>query len=642
MLNKLAIKNLKANSKNIIPFILSNAIVYAVLFVMISLTNNQYVNTRHESLKYMMIFGAIITSMIAVIFTLYSQRFIIKRRYRELSLYQVLGLEKKHINNMLFKESIITFVLVSVLSVITGYVMGILSFLALRKSLNFTLDAFNIFNFEVYALVFTLLVLSIGFILNILINVFNISKKSPTELMRYEKEAEKEPKTNYLFLIIGLIILLVAYVLANTIKMPEALIILFICIFLIIVATYFLFSSLSIFILKARRRNKRYYYKQENFLSISNLLYRMKTNAYSLATITVLCSGVIIALSVSYTLGNSMADMKLDSDYQLNYVFKINERNKKERDAKIKIFDEKLSKVKDKKFFTSYSKLVKLNNDGNIENKDDKEDMFSKNITYLTISTVEEFNKANNTNLKNIKENEVYLSTNIKGIDRIKLGNGEYTVNKISIKRDPYYAFDQSTILVNDFNTIDNFISKIHLEDKKADFESYSVKILINEEKGENQESYLKEFAKNNDMRFASNREIWEFVQEFSGGFFFLGVLISIVFTVVTSLVLYFKQLSEAYEDRNNYLILKKLGVSEKNTVKTIKRQMKSVFILPIIVAVIHNLVLVVVVSQLLALFGIIGNTYLINLIVVSAIFTVIYILIYGIVQKSYKKIVWE
>lgn len=639
MITKLAKKNLRANLKNIIPFIISNAIVYAVLFVMVSLTQNEYVRTRHVMLKTMMQFGAAITSFIALIFTIYSQRSIMKRRYRELSLYQVLGLEKKHVSSMLFKESLIIFVIVSILSVLTGYFFGIFSFLVLRKSLNFTLDAFNIFKFETTALIFTIGILLVGFILNIIINIFKISRKSPTELMQYEKEAEKEPKINFITLIIGLICLIVSYIVANKIKLPESFIGLFICIFVIVIATYLLFSSLSIFILKAKRKNKKYYYKQENFLSISNLLYRMKSNAISLATITVLCSGVIIALSVSYTLGRSMAEMKLDADYQIDYHFKPNEMLKKDRDDKIKYFDKELEKVNDKKYFLYYQNMVKINSEGEIENLAIEDNMFSPNSVSLTVTTFDEYNKLYSSNLEKLSNNEVYLSTEIKGIKQIKLGDKTFIPKKFSGKQDPFMAMNQSYILVNDTNIIDNFINK--LNEKESKNTNYSLKILVNDNKDENLESYLTNFAKQQNLRFTSNRELWQFVQEFSGEFFFLGVLISIVFMVVTSLVLYFKQLSEAYEDKNNYIILKKLGVSETTAINTIKRQMKSVFILPVLVAVIHNIVLVRVVSQMLALFGTRGNTYLINLIILSAIFTIVYIIIYSIVQRSYKKIVW-
>lgn len=646
MINKLAIKNLKSNLRNIIPFILSNAIVYAVLFVMATLSKNEYVLTRHPVLITMMKFGIVVTTIIAIIFTLYSQRFIIKRRYRELSLYQVLGLEKKHIIQMLVKESIISFIITGALSIISGYSFGVVCFLFLRKSLGFTLESLKIFNFESFALIITISVLLIGFILNNIINVINIAKKTPSELIRYEKDAEKEPKSNIVQLVIGLIMLLAGYYLAITVKDPmESIGYLFVSIILVMNATYALFSSLSIFILKARRKNKRYYYKQKNFFSISNLLYRMRTNAVSLATITILCSGVIISLATSYTIGQGLLGSKFDHDYKIEYTFENDNIEQEEIDKKVQNFKSDLDpKVSSMKFLPNLTKFVRINEKGEFDYNISKKEVFSKNSKYLEVTTKEYYEKAYGLQLADLSSDEVYFTSDddiAKDLKEVIIFGAKYKTKNIKVNTNPTLAKNKIYLVVKDYSVLKNIMKESgHIEDKNG-FSGMKLTLLINDE-GKEVGKYLQDYSKKSGLTYTAAKDYWDFAQVFSGGFFFLGLLISIVFTAVTSLVLYFKQLNEAYEDKKNFGILRKLGVSEKNATASIKRQMKSVFLLPIIVAIIHNLFAQGLISKLLIYFGVKDLVYLKNLLIISFIFAAVYMLIYMIVQKGYKKIVWN
>lgn len=648
MIKKLVAKNLRANNRSNMTFVLSNAVVYAIIFVLYSLTKNEYVLTRHEHLASLMNFGAIVLSAIAVVFTLYSQRFYFKKRSRELSLYQVLGLEKKHLVRMLGQESLIIFVITSILTTITGYVIGVISFLLLRKILNFSLDAFSIFEFNIWALAVTIGILALSFILNLVINVFSIASKTPTELIAYEKTAEKEPKVNILLLITGLISLGSGYYLALNVTNPmEAITWVFVAIIFVIVGTYCLFTSLSILFLKLMRKNKRYYFKKENFLSISNLLYRLKSNGVSLATITILCSAVILTISASASIGQVLQNMRLDNDYELTYKFSNNYLGEEEIENELEKIDNKLDQAIDRKYFINYNTAVETMADGTIDLDFDPSDGFTKNTTFFTATTKDYYEKAFGEKLDDLKDDEIYyFSSNneFNEFKEISIAGKTYQVRPIEDKSDKSVAMDRTFIVTQDFESFQNIVSfSRSVADDGPLIGTLGFNMLVNEKEGEDLSTYLKDFAAENTMAIASQKEQWEFLQGFSGGFFFLGILLSIILTIITSLVLYYKQISEAEEDKKRYEVLRKLGVSEKMATKTIQRQMGSVFLSPIIVAVIHNLFASKIMATMLRLFFIHSYwIYFRNFMIVSAVFVIVYLIAYKMSQRAYKNIVWK
>lgn len=649
MINKLAIKNLKSNSKDIVSFILSNAMMYAVLFVMTSLTKNQYVLTRHPLLIDMMQFGVFIVSIVDVIFTVYSQRFIIKKRFQELFLYEVLGLEKKHIIKMLFIESAFIFVFTAILAVVTGYVLGIFSFLFLRKLLNITLDAFNIFNFEVTSLAFTIFIMVGSFLLNLAINIFHIAKKTPTELKNYQNEPEKEPKTKTLSTILGFVALVLGYAISLFTNNPfNAIFLLLVAILLVIIGTYLLFTSISIFILKLERKNKAHYYKVKNFLTISTLIYRIKSNAISLATITILCSAVIISTSTVLTIGQTTKNMIIDNDYVMTGILDKNKLTLQAIDNKISEIDNKFapSLSMDKSYFISYSITCTIDESGVIKPLDSSNSQDYSKYTMLTITTKDFYEKAFNEKLQNINSEQIFFGTNSNktgNLKQITLFDKTYQTIPTQEKGDKRMVTDKTFLIVDNFDTFKHLVNSFSkIENKPSQiYNLLSYNIFINQ--GDTDiYNYLKTFSEQNSLELYDKKGQIDFLQEFSGGFLFLGVLISIVFTIITSLVLYYKQTAEGNEDKKRYDILKKLGISEKMAQFIIKSQMKIVFLMPIVVAVVHNIIASKIMYNILRLFGLLNySSYFNNLILISSIYGIIYFISYMLAQKSYKDIIW-
>ncbi|WP_018659127.1 ABC transporter permease [Allofustis seminis] len=648
MINRLVSQNLRANRKNNWIFIVASAVIYALIFVFYSLIDNEYVRTRNEHLVSFITFGAVVSSVIALIFTLYVQRFLFKRRARELSLYQVLGLEKKHIIEMLGKESLCLFLVTATLTTLTGYVIGVISFLSLTRFLHMTLESLTHFKFDPKALLITLGVLMLGCIGNLFLNIVHVARKSPAELMSYDKKAEKEPQVNVLLFILGLLTLGGGYYLALTIKNPlEAIVTLFVAIVLVVIGTYCLFIAGSIFVLKMLRANSHIYYKKENFLSLSNLMYRMKSGSISLATIAILCSAVILTITGSYSLGIGLKDANLESDYELTYYFPDYSKEEIPTKDMIEEKEQSITQTLDADIsyrpFITASRLIKIDQDGVIDYDLQQEKISAEHVNYLTVTTKDYYERAFDVKLPDLQAGEVYYYASrpeIRHLQSIRIGGKTYMTRPIKDKSAKNMALEKIFLVFDTYDPMGEIIAKNANNEGFGNALRYD--LFIDEKAGQHLSETLQAFAASHEMEYVSQKELAQFLEIFSGGLLFIGILLSIIFTVITSFVLYYKQVNEAEEDRRRYLILQKLGVSEKMATHTIQKQMRSVFLSPILVAVVHNLFASHMLSVMLRIFLVRSHmVYLEHLAVVSAVFVVVYLVIYLVAQKAYKMIVW-
>ena len=249
--------------------------------------------------------------------------------------------------------------------------------------------------------------------------------------------------------------------------------------------------------------------------------------------------------------------------------------------------------------------------------------------------------------MDDLKDHEIYYASSIKNLnqfEKITLDKTSYHVKPIEDKTNKTIPIDKTFIVTKDFDRFKTIVSMSSSAfNTDSSIASLNLRILVNEKEGQDLSDYLQAFADENAMYIVDQKEQWEVLQVFSGGFLFLGVLLSIVLTIITSLVLYYKQINEADQDRKRYLILKKLGVSDKLATRTIKRQMYSVFLSPVIVAVIHNFVASKIVSTMLKRLGVDSYwIYFKNLLIVSILFVWVYLIAYLLSQKAYKHIVWS
>lgn len=428
----------------------------------------------------------------------------------------------------------------------------------------------------------------------------------------------------------------------------NAIFLLLVAILLVIIGTYLLFTSISIFILKLERKNKAHYYKVKNFLTISTLIYRIKSNAISLATITILCSAVIISTSTVLTIGQTTKNMIIDNDYVITGILDKNKLTLQAIDNKISEIDNKFapSLSMDKSYFISYSITCTIDESGVIKPLDSSNSQDYSKYTMLTITTKDFYEKAFNEKLQNINSEQIFFGTNSKktgSLKQITLFDKTYQTIPTQEKGDKRMVTDKTFLIVDNFDTFKHLVNSFSkIENKPSQiYNLLSYNIFINQ--GDTDiYNYLKTFSEQNSLELYDKKGQIDFLQEFSGGFLFLGVLISIVFTIITSLVLYYKQTAEGNEDKKRYDILKKLGISEKMAQFIIKSQMKIVFLMPIVVAVVHNIIASKIMYNILRLFGLLNySSYFNNLILISSIYGIIYFISYMLAQKSYKDIIW-
>lgn len=367
---RLALKNIKANKVFLIPFYISVSLMGMLFFIVFSFSTNKFVLTRHKNIIIFIHLATIIAGIFYLVICFYSNRVISKTRNKEFSLYGVLGLEKKHIAKIIFIEYLINFLTTTFFSLFGGYVFGKLAFIGLNYLLQNEIPNMN-YSTSVFVEIISIVFFFGVFVLMYLKSIVKIGISTPIELMSSAKKSEKEPKVKWILFLLGSIALSFGYYLAlknNTMRssFPNF----FIAVLFVIIGTYFLFISLSILVLKILKRNKKYFYKPQNFISISGMLYRMKSNAVGLASVAILCTSIILTITVTTTIHlsiNNTIKSISPRDYTFEYYFleKNKNINENEIENEVKRLVDYVNKKSDaKNLFTEISsvEVVKINN----------------------------------------------------------------------------------------------------------------------------------------------------------------------------------------------------------------------------------------------------------------------------------------
>lgn len=634
IIRKMAWQNLAKNKLYIIPFLISSCLSLSLLFVIFSLLTNNFIKNRSSALNFLMSIGSLLITLITFIFILYSYRFIIKQRYKEFAIYNVLGLEKKHITKMLFYEQLILFLVTIIISIIVGYVFSQLFFLIL----NFVLSnryGIGVLSFSLSATIYISLLTTFIYVVCYLSNVISIFIFNPIELLRKEKEGEKEPKTNFLILLLGVVLLIIGYKMAfSADTVMQSVINFFSASFIVIIATYALFIALSVFILKLLRKKKNYYYRPEKFLFISGMLYRIKSNATSLATISVVLTTLIIAMASSINVYKGL-DSSAKNILTHDVIIDISDSKNEDNYAHIVKQLESLSiKPKDleliKRMFTP---IILKDNEINFYTSSDKEIPI-----YLIILDAQYLNLYHQK--YKINDGEVYLSSNYnyKANKTIKMFGNNYQVfvDDRIIQSNMAVEVLQVVLSHNDYKLI---------QEKAVHNPNVGRSLSI----GYNLDHLTKDYAheafklvnniKNSEIQFKADSV--EAYYDLNGGFVFLFILIAVVMLNIIILITFYKQISEAYSDQKNYEIMINIGLEDKLIKKTTKNQILWIFFLPLLVAFIHSLASSELVSKLTFLFG---NrswlNYFIDLCYALVIIMVLYLIVYSLTSRIYYQIV--
>lgn len=653
---KFAFKNLKANKILVLPFLISSIVMASLFFIMISLQLNDYVLTRHKNLIIPIKFGMVLVAIFTFVFMIYANRFLTKRRNKEFALYGIMGLEKKHISKIIALEYLFNYIVVSFFSVVGGFVFGKLSFLILNKFMrDYTVKVME-YKISMGIVVTTIIFLFIIFLFMYGITLFSIGKSTPVELLLRQKRAEKEPKSKFLITLIGFGLLGYGYYLALTTKGTiSAINIFFVAVLFVIFGTYFLFTAFSILVLKFLKSRRNFYYKDKNFISISGMLYRMKSNAVGLASIAILSTSIIVTLTGTLTVNSGMKEIVnaiMKKDYLIGNgafieIYKGYDEVRKEKEKMKSLINSTVKedeKIKD--LLVEETATIFMMKEGNkFLILDTKNKTSESKPYYCIVNLLENYNIKHNKDIK-LKDDEILFISNDK---EISVGNEvtmlDKTFNLKFIEDDisKNIGTEAIRVVVKDYETMTKFLEYYLV--KNSNGEGTPRVNISGEWNVENAKEDYRQRANNNlyskfgNLEAKVDRE--KTVYELNGGMLFLGIVIGIMFLVGNVLITYYKQISEGYEDRESFQIMKKVGLPDKLIQKSSRVQILWMFFLPLVVACIHCLFATKILFQLLGIFGTRNfSQYLMNFGIVVGFFAIIYLIVYLITSKIYYKIV--
>ena len=644
----MATSNLKKNHSLYLPYALTTIMVTMILYITHALSAMPELSTLRGggAIAQTLGFGVIVVQLVALLTILYANAFVTKNRLKEYGLYSILGLDRKNIQLLSFIELL----LFSVVSVGLGIVLGIVfhrfSFAVLLKLIRIPIGIE--YSMQLGSVGFVLISMAFIFGVVFFLNATKMYMSRPLEMLSEKKKGETKGRFILLRALIGAGLLGGAYYMSQTIEAPvAALYSFFVAVLLVVLATYILFDAGSIALLSLLQKNKRLFYQPTNFISISNLKFRMRKNAAGLASICILSTMVLVTLATTVALQTGTADL-LKKSYPTDYSATAFV----EDTSTIPQLSEQISKIKAQSKGTVTNEmnyLSVLRAAKSMEGGVDIEGVYPGDspAAFITFLSAEDYNRIFGTNYKPA-DNEAVLGL-VKGDDKnvsaIRV-NGQLTLQvkemmdtggfKEKLPQLPYVADNVYVAVVKDpTKMIDGKLGRgfyyalwntsTDIQGKTEEFEAYA--------------NVLE--ASNDDFITVGSREdAAKDIYGFMGSLLFVGALLSVAFFIGAVLVIYYKQISEGYEDRDRFVILQKLGIDQKTIKKSINRQVLIVFFLPLVTAFIHTAFAFKMYRKIIQLFGVDGNVTLNATIVIGAIFVVVYLIVYQITSRSYYKII--
>ena len=660
--SKLALSNLKQNRKLYYPFALAVILTTMILYSFIALSLTPHLEDSYGggSARTVLGFGSFVVQLVVIILVAYANGYVMKNRSKELGLYSVLGMEKKHLLIMTLWELLFFYVLTVGVGLGLGLLFDRLIFALLLKCMGLPVVIQS--TFQIGAVLNTLLGLALAFGLILLLNSFRLLRYSSLHLMQQKKAGEKKGRFLLVQTLLGLGLLGIAFYLALTAERPVAAVQrFFIAVVLVILATYLLFNAGTITFLRFLKGRKSYYYKPENFISVSNLIARMRKNAAGLATISILSTMVLVTLTGSLNLfigGQNYLDTMYPSDYNISVGHMTSEA---ETEPVIEEVQAQIKKVADATHLSDYqvnqttywsAEIRKI--DGKVLEVYDQSDQ-ETGQELKTEGVVYFFDQATYEQLTGQKvelgENEI-LAYGYQYPGRL---DSQLEINGKS------FAIKQkldSNFIQGKLPQADLFQHQMGLYLVLPDLNQLGLKIdknlefSISAKNKENQDfiaGIAKELYSTDKMsqyggtlfggvdRYSMEKE-W---RESAGTILFIGIFLSVIFLLATVLVIYYKQISEGYEDRENFVILQQVGLDQKQTGTTIRKQILTVFFLPLFFSFLYLGVAYKMIAKIVALLGA-NNAGLVlqTTLAICAVFFISYVLVFLLTSRSYRKIV--
>ena len=668
--SKFALNNLVKNKKFIIPYVLSAIFTIMSFYILSSLAFGDNLNKLPNGIdatKQVLSFGIIVIALFSVIFLFYTYSFLVKRRVKEFGLYSVLGMTKKQIAKILVLETIFIAVTTIVLGIGLGIIFDKLMLLVLLKL--FSAGVSFGFSITPIAIVFSVLLFGGIYFLLLLYTVIKIARLRIVALLKDENKGEKEPKSRWILAIIGLALIGYGYYTAQTVQNPiKAITVFFFAVIAVIIGTYLVFMAVSITVLKIMKNNKNFYYKPKNFISVSGLLYRMKRNAVGLANICILSSMVLVTMGTTSALYAGM-----EKSYNERFPRQLMIAGYHSTSDKLKEIENnvKLSakeagtEVEDMVSYNSVPMVGRLSNDKFKAEANLGVDL--ANVKMITVLELKDYNKVANKN-KTLESNEVLLHIDKKGNynhNNISLNGSDYKIKeKLSefpgaIGSAAANIIDTYYVVVKDNKEAEKIaaqlaarMEELSKEDAKSrgiittgaptvqNYVAFNIKDTTKEAKVI--ESF-KKLEKQSGIEIEGKDENKLTFRGVFASFLFIGVFISLIFVTSQVVIMYYKQISEGYEDKGNFEIMRKVGITDKQIKQSIRSQVLLIFFSPLIIATLHTIVAYPFIEKILRLFLITDSSIFLQALAVTiVVFAIFYLIVYAITSKIYYRIIKE
>ena len=664
--SRLAKQNIRNNKSTYIPYIITCIFCIAMIYMMEFLrdcpTLDQAVRQADE-VRMIVFTGEIVVEIFCIIFLIYSNSFLMKRRQKEIGLYNILGLERNHIGIVMFLETIITSIGSFAGGIAAGIIGSKLALLLLLKLLH--IPSVLGFYISVKGIFTCLFMFGIVFLMILFLNLAKIHLSRPVELLRGNNTGEKEPAAKWLMALIGFICLGAGYYLAVTTESPiKAITIFLLAVILVMAGTYLLFTAGSIVILKFLRRRKSFYYRTGNFISISGMLYRMKQNAIGLASICILSTGVLLMISMTVSIYFGMNDIMLNR-YPYDVDMSVTSISEDECQTAIEAFEKAIADNKvpvERSVEEIYLDIVCSKNGDQILIKPANTIRNSDSVLVLSLFTQAEYERLTGISA-NLNDGEIfawYPSAVQK--DSVTVDETEFTVKKW-LDKNPLTcgedAVSDNAVLVvtdEDFKKFDEMRTEmykgvssapagedltLHLglditgsETDKIDFGTPVMEVVKDLKKNGG-------LSENSWITSGIRQQEYESYYADNGSLLFIGIFLGSLFLMGTAMIIYYKQISEGYEDQKRFEIMQKVGLSRREVRSSVRRQILMVFFLPLLMAMLHITMAFPMIRRMLLLFGMTNTKLFIGCTAGTVlIFAVVYGLIYLMTARSYYHII--
>ncbi len=644
---KLAVTNIKNNRKTYFPFLLTSVLTVMMYYMMDTLARNDSIGNRNVTTVLTLTIP--VMALFSLIFLFYTNSFLIKRRKKEIAVYNILGMGKNHIGRMITIETLIIWAVSLALGILGGMALGKLMHLLLLRILQY--DVGIRFQISAPSILYTAVLFTFIFFMNWLYNLFQVRLANPVELLRGGNVGEREPRTKWLLALVGAAAMGAGYYLALTTERPiDAIDTFIVAVILVIIGTYCLFIAGSIAVLKALRRKKNFYYKANHFTAVSGMIYRMKQNAAGLANICILSTIVLVLVSSTVSLYAGMEDI-LDQRFPCDYCITTADASDPATIPSIEeIVDEELSahhvEKKDGMSYRYGATAMIRQSDTTFTNSQTV-DYTVEDMQEMYFIPLEDYQKVQGDPTE-LAPDEVILFTTDEG----SYGRDTITVNGKELK---------VVKELKDFRLEDKSVARVVtgwyliMPDEQSILDMGVVNGALQYstyfDMGGSQDDCLAAVQSIADRigqevpgAVCENRELSrENFFALYGSLFFIGLYLGIMFLVATVLIIYYKQISEGYDDRERYQIMQKVGMGKREVRRSIRSQVLMVFFLPLVMAVVHIAVAFNVIDKLLAMLGLVNTPLFLACTAATVlVFALFYVAVFAVTAREYYKIVNE